>query len=1109
MKLQNTTPKQIHSSTLHSLALFSVIFLLCQCSSASAHLSNQTDQLALLEFKHQIANNPVFNLWNTSLHFCQWKGVECGHRHHRVIGLNLTGQNMFGTISPHIGNLSFLRFINLQDNHFHGEIPQQISYLYRLRHLNLTNNILGGPLPVNLSCCFNFRGVYLGDNHLVGMIPVELGSLKKLSLLDLDSNNLTGLIPTSFGNLSSLTQISLAANNIKGTIPSELGRLRNLVFIGLGENNLTGRIPSSLFNISTITEFWTSSNRLTGTLPTNIGLTLPNLQVFGIGINNFRGEIPGSFSNASQLKFLEMASNMFTGQVPANLGSLQNLFKFNIEDNLLGTNATDNLSFITSLSNCTNLKLLGLQSNNFGGEIPSSIGNLSVHLNGLALGYNQISGIIPAAIESLSNLYILDLENNLLSGPIPNSLGKLRNLQVLLLNGNKLRGQIPSSLGNITVLYALDLSDNKLEGNIPASIGNCEKLNLLDLSQNNLIGPIPYNVVSIFSLSISLNLSKNSLTGSLPVEVGRLKNINALDVSNNKFTGNFPETIAACLIIEYLYIQGNFFQGIIPSALAALKGIRELDLSRNNFSGEIPEDMEKLPYLHYLNLSFNELEGKVPKKGAFGNASAISILGNSKLCGGIEELKLPSCRIKVKKPRRHLAFKVVIIASGVALLFVLIIIFIFLRSRRRRKTRKDPASLDSTLKRLLRISYHELYRATAGFSPQNLIGSGSFGSVYKGKLNPREEKLVAVKVLNLQKSGASKSFVTECRALRNIRHRNLVKILTYCSSIDFKGNEFKALVYKFMANRSLDMWLHPQVPGSSTALNLIQRLNLAIDVASAIHYLHDFSEPPIIHCDLKPSNILLDDDLTAHVGDFGLARLLSNSADTFAQAQSSSMGIKGSIGYVAPEYGMGGAASKCGDVYSYGVLLLELFTGTRPTDDMFKDGLNLHNYIKMGLQEQGMQIVDQTLLEIGETGETEAAIVEGEREAVNEIEVEQYTINTGNLFHGSEKLQNCIIAVLEIGLACSVESPNQRMGMNDILRELHHIKTAFLDDGISINRSVLDHGQGDDEDVQDTCSQDGPWRGIGEASELCLKLHSNRFHLLLCHINSLCLDSLP
>ncbi|KAM7469484.1 hypothetical protein LguiA_007667 [Lonicera macranthoides] len=988
MKLQNTTPKQIHFSTLHSLSLFSIIFLLCQRGSTGAHLSNQTDQLALLEFKHQISNNPVFNSWNTSLHFCQWKGVECGHQHRRVISLNLADQNMFGTISPHIGNLSFLRFIKLQDNHFHGEIPQQIGDLYRLRLLNLRNNTLGGPLPVNLSRC-NFRAVSLRRNQLVGMIPVELGSLKKLSILDLRLNNLTGFIPTSFGNLSSLTEISLSENNIKI------------------QGNYT-------------------NNQLTGTLPANIGLTLPNLQAFGFGGNNFHGEIPGSFSNASQLQIFDLVTNMLTGQVPPNLGSLQNLQQFNIANNHLGTNATDDLSFITSLSNCTNLRTLAIDINNFGGEIPSSIGNFSVQLNVLGIGHNHISGIIPAAIESLVNLYVLQLENNLLSGPIPSFFGKLLNLQALLLKGNKFRGQIPSSLGNITLLNTLDLSENKLEGNIPASIGNCKKLSKLDLSQNNLIGPVPDNVVSIFSLSISLNLSGNSLNGSLPVEVGRLININALDISNNKFTGSIPETIAACLSIEYLYIQGNFFQGIIPSDLAALKGIRELDLSRNNLSGEIPEVMEKLPYLHYLNLSFNELEGEVPKKGAFGNASAISILGNGKLCGGIEQLKLPSCQIKVKKPRRHLAFK----------------------------ARKNPASLDSKLKSLLRISYHELYRATVGFSQQNLIGSGGFGSVYKGKLNQQEDNLVAVKVLNLQKSGASKSFVTECRALRNIRHRNLVKILTYCSSIDFKGNEFKALVYEFMANGSLDMWLHPQVPGWSTALSLIQKLNLAIDVASAIHYLHDFCESPIIHCDLKPSNILLDDDLTAHVGDFGLARLLSNSANTFAQTQSSSMGIKGSIGYVAPEYGMGGAASKCGDVYSYGVLLLEMFTGRRPTDDMFKDGLNLHNYIKMALQEQGrMKIVDQTLLAIGEAEKTEAIIVEEEREVVNEIEVEQYTINTGILLPRSDKLQKCIIAVLEIGLACSAESPNQRMGMNDILKELHHIKTAFLGNGISINRS--------------------------------------------------------
>ncbi|KAM7469557.1 hypothetical protein LguiA_007740 [Lonicera macranthoides] len=511
--------------------------------------------------------------------------------------------------------------------------------------------------------------------------------------------------------------------------------------------------------------------------------------------NHFHGEIPQQIGYLYWLRILNLRNNTLGGPLPVNLSRCFNFKAVYLgRKHLIGMIPVELANQLTgtlpaniglTLPNLQGFGFGGLDINNFGGEIPSSIGNLSVQLNRLGLGDSHIPRIIPAAIESLVNLYGLQLENNLLSGPIPNSLGKLQNLQALLLKGNKLRGQIPSSLGNITPLVTLDLSDNKLEGNIAASIGNCKKLNKFDLSQNNLIGPIPDSV--------------------------------------------------------------------------------------------------------YLNLSFNELKGEVPKKGAFGNASTISILGNSKLCGGIEELKLPSCRIKVKKPRRHLSFKVVIISSGAALLFVLIIISIFLRSqRRRRKARKDPTSLDSTL---------------------------------------------------------------NCRIL-------------------------------------------------STKFDWIGKF--------------------------RPSNILLDDDLTAHVGDFGLARLLSNSADTFAQAQSSSMGIKGSIGYAAPEYGMGGAASKCGDVYNYGVLLLEMFTGRSPTDDMFKDAK--------------------------EAEETDAAIVEEEREVVDEIEVEQHTINTRSLFHKSDKLQKCIIAVLEIGLACSTKSPNQRIGMNDILRELHHIKTTFLGNGIGINR---------------------------------------------------------
>lgn len=296
--------------------------------------------------------------------------------------------------------------------------------------------------------------------------------------------------------------------------------------------------------------------------------------------------------------------------------------------------------------------------------------------------------------------------------------------------------------------------------------------------------------------------------------------------------------------------------------------------------------------------------------------------------------------------------------------------------------------------------------------------------MYKGTLG-LEDRIVAIKVLNLHQKGASKSFIVECNALRYTRHRNLVKVLTCCSSTDYKGQVFKALVFEYMENGSLEQWLHPRTGNEDEArrLYLYKKIHIIIDVASALHYLHHECEPPIVHCDLKPSNVLLDEELVAHFSDFGLAKLLSTDI-TSSNNQTSTIGIKGTIGYAPPEYGLGCEMSTQGDVYSFGILMLEMLTGRSPTDETFEDGQSLHNFVEVAFPENILQILDQPLV----PRDTEDATEEENKDDLSNVE-------------------KCLISLFQIGLACSMESPKERMNMVNVIRQLHVIRKAYLAGG--------------------------------------------------------------
>ncbi|XP_027185098.1 receptor kinase-like protein Xa21 [Coffea eugenioides] len=606
-----------------------------------------------------------------------------------------------------------------------------------------------------------------------------------------------------------------------------------------------------------------AANQLSGNLPSTFGYRLPNLEELYLDINSFSGVLPISISNSSNLRLIEFGGNKFTGPIPASLGDLRFLEKLKLTNNLLVSDSSSpELSFITSLTNCKNLTYLLLSDNPLNAIIPDSVSNLSTSLERLLASNCKIKGSIPDGIGNMRSLIQLDLSNNELSGSLPATIKDLQKLQYMDLSMNKLISRVPLHL--LCALHNLDtmnLGQNQFMASIPKCFGNLTSLRHLNLSHNKLYSAPPEEIWNLKDL-LMLDLSSNLLSGSLPYAITNVKMANGVDLSTNQFSGGIPDSIGDMQNLQNLSLAHNKLQESIPESIGKMLSLESLDLSHNFLSGSIPMSMENLRYLRHFNVSFNNLSGEVPSRGPFINFIAESFTSNQALCGA-QRFHVPPCpnnsahKLRTKKLHRTIFILLgVIIAAG-----VLSFGFVYLRYRK-----KDTLSSGANLSLVAmpeRISYFELLQATNGYNESNLLGTGSFGSVYRGTLD--DGRVVVVKVFNLQVDGAFKSFDVECEVLRNLRHRNLTRVISSCST-----PEFKALVLEFMPNGSLEKWLYSH----NYFTDLMQRLDILIDVACALQYLHFEYSTPVIHCDLKPSNVLLDQDMVAHLSDFGLTKLL-------------------------------------------------------------------------------------------------------------------------------------------------------------------------------------------------------------------------------------------
>jgi len=920
----------------------------------------------LLAFKGSIRDDSnTLNDWRYNYKPpCNWTGVVCDSSNTVIRGLNLSYKGLSGYLSPVICQLPNLTDLEFAGNNFQGPFPAWLSNCTKLAKLDLSLNGFGGPLPTNISDFRSLAYLDISTNQFSGALPESIGRLSKLEYLNVSVCQFSGSIPPQIGNLSELTTLFLSWNFFSPPyLPSRLSNLTKLQIFSCARCPLSGTIPTWLESLRELEFLELTYNNLTGPIPKEL-MRFPNLKQLLLYINQLTGEIPVEIGNLTSLTDLDLDSNYLTGTIPKEITSLKNL------------------------------GLVHLWNNSLTGGIPEGFADLD-HLYDIALFMNQLTGNLSWNLGKRSKLTILDVSSNQLSGLVPPHFCTGGILQKIILFNNNFYGNLPDDYGSCISLIRIRVQNNRLSGTVSNALWGLPRLTILDISNNFFNGSVPSDIGRAAKLQ-NLLIAHTQISGSLPKELGFCSNLNQLYLDSNKLTGEIPSSLGFLGSLIELNLANNQLTGNIPDTFGNLEQLISLDLSHNSLEGKIPSSFADLKLLSFIkfDLSFNNLSGRIPFP--LNNAiSAASLRGNSALC--VPGQPMPKYCSNSGTSHRDLVWIICLVtAICIAIAYVSTVII-----KKKLQHMKDNLLVNSQWDVVpfehLIFDKGEILNS---LHRENLIGHGGAGQVYRVFL--RNGGTVAVKRLNVKRDRElhhDHGFATEVETLGSIRHSNILKLLCYLSNSDTN-----LLVYEYMPNGSLGDLLK----GSNAhMLDYHIRYKIALGTAHGLSYLHHDCVPPIVHRDVKPDNILLDDELAPHLADFGIAKILDNIKPTGYTVSS----VPGSVGYIAPEYGFSNRVNEKSDVYSYGIVLLELLTGKQPVETEFREEVDIVRWVatKLSAGVNLQQIIDNRMV-------------------------------------GGSKKQ--MLLLLKIGLLCTNRLPLNRPSMREVVRMLLEVGTHDSPEGI-------------------------------------------------------------